>query len=105
MTIGEKPHESYRGGYGLNKQVLVGADRITTIGSKLLKGKRFAVLTNPTGVDSKFRSILDLCKDIEGAKLSACFACEHGLRNEKQAGELFEDEIDQEYGIPVYSLY
>jgi uncharacterized protein YbbC (DUF1343 family) len=89
----------------LNKQVLVGADQLSTIGSKLLKGKRFAVLTNPTGIDSKFRSTLDLCKEIEGATLSACFACEHGLRNEKQAGVWFEDEIDPEYGIPVYSLY
>ncbi|MBP1993147.1 exo-beta-N-acetylmuramidase NamZ family protein [Paenibacillus eucommiae] len=89
----------------MNKQVLVGADQLPAIGGKLLRGKRFAILTNPTGVDSRFRSTIDLCKEIEGAELAACFACEHGLRNEKQAGVLFEDEIDPEYGIPVYSLY
>lgn len=86
-------------------RVKVGADQLNTIGSKLLKGKRFGVLTNPTGIDSRFRSTIDLCKEIEGAELHAFFACEHGLRNEKQAGVLFEDELDSEYGIPVYSLY
>jgi uncharacterized protein YbbC (DUF1343 family) len=89
----------------MNQGVQVGADQLPVIGSKLLKNKRFALLTNPTGIDSRFRSTIDLCSHIDGAKLTALFACEHGLRNEKQAGVLFEDEIDPVYGIPVYSLY
>lgn len=89
----------------MRQVVQVGADQLPSIGSKLLKNKRFGLLTNPTGIDAKFRSTIDLCHQIEGAKLTALFACEHGLRNEKQAGILFEDEIDPVYGIPVYSLY
>jgi uncharacterized protein YbbC (DUF1343 family) len=89
----------------MSKNVLTGADQIHTIGSKLLKGKRYGLLTNATGVDSKLRSTIDICNEMEEGKLTAFFACEHGLRNEKQAGILFEDEIDPVYAIPVYSLY
>ncbi|MDF2722929.1 MAG: hypothetical protein K0Q59_2604 [Paenibacillus sp.] len=86
-------------------QVQTGADQLARLGSKLLRGKRFALLTNPTGIDSQFRSTIDICRELEGGELSAFYACEHGLRNEKQAGVKFEDEIDPEYGLPVYSLY
>ncbi|OXM83234.1 exo-beta-N-acetylmuramidase NamZ family protein [Paenibacillus rigui] len=89
----------------MSHAVQVGADQLPSMGSKLLRNKRFALLTNPTGIDSKFRSTIDLCHQIDGAELTALFACEHGLRNEKQAGIYFEDELDPVYGIPVYSLY
>ncbi|ANS75747.1 hypothetical protein AWM70_15010 [Paenibacillus yonginensis] len=85
--------------------VQTGADQLSRLGPKLLGGKRFALLTNPTGIDSSFRSTIDLCQNVKGGKLTAFFACEHGLRNEKQAGLQFEDEMDAGYGLPVYSLY
>lgn len=85
--------------------VQTGADQLGRLGSRLLGGKRFALLTNPTGIDSRFRSTIEICKDVEGGMLSAFYACEHGLRNERQAGVHFEDELDPEYGLPVYSLY
>lgn len=84
--------------------VKVGADQVGQL-SGSLKGCNFALLTNPTGIDSEFRSTIEVCASIKGAKLSAFFACEHGLRNELQAGVKFEDHIDEEYGLPVYSLY
>jgi uncharacterized protein YbbC (DUF1343 family) len=84
---------------------MTGADRLSSIGSEVLKGKRFALLTNPTGIDAAFRSTIDLCCRIEGAELAAFFACEHGLRNEWQAGVRFDDGIDLETGLPIYSLY
>jgi uncharacterized protein YbbC (DUF1343 family) len=89
----------------LGGKVRTGADLLPITGRKLLKGKRFALLTNPTGIDSKFRSTIDICKEIEDGELTAFFACEHGLRNERQAGVHFEDELDAVYGIPVHSLY
>ncbi len=89
----------------MGAKVVTGADRLPREGSKLLKRKRFALLTNPTGIDSNFRSTIDICKEIEGATLSAFFACEHGLRNERQAGIHFGDELDPVYGLPVFSLY
>ena len=89
----------------MQRKVQVGADQLRTVGKQLLKGKRFGLLTNPTGITSNFQSTIEICQSLDGAKLSALFACEHGLRNEKQAGVLFEDEMDSIYGVPVYSLY
>lgn len=89
----------------MKNTVLTGADLLQRRGNDLLKGKRFALLTNPTGINSQFQSIIDICAGIEQGKLAAFFACEHGLRNEYQAGVLFEDGIDNVYNIPIYSLY
>jgi len=89
----------------VKNRVRTGADQLHQIGNKLLKGKRFALLTNPTGIDARFKSTIDICANLNDGKLVAFFACEHGLRNERQAGVLFETEMDPYYGIPVYSLY
>ncbi|MDZ7756161.1 exo-beta-N-acetylmuramidase NamZ domain-containing protein [Rhodohalobacter sp.] len=40
-----------------------------------------------------------------GVNITALFAAEHGFRGQAGAGEKIEDGIDQETGIPVYSLY
>lgn len=89
----------------MNNGVQTGADQLHSLAGAKLRGQRYALLTNPTGIDSRFRSTIDLCAAMEGSQLSAFFACEHGLRNEKQAGVKFEDHVDDEYGLPVYSLY
>nr|WP_274653218.1 DUF1343 domain-containing protein [Paenibacillus humicola] len=89
----------------MNGGVKSGADRLASAGAALLKGKRFILLTNPTGIDSLFRSTIELCRGLEGAELAAFFACEHGLRNERQAGVKFEDETDPATGLPIFSLY
>lgn len=85
--------------------VLTGADQLPELGERLLEGKRFGLLTNPTGIDSQYRSTIDLCVELKNARLTALFACEHGIRGEKQAGVKFSDEIDPELGLTVYSLY
>lgn len=89
----------------MNGEVRTGADGLAASYDKLLRGRRFGLLTNPTGIDSRYRSTIDLCRELAGADLAAFFACEHGLRGEKQAGVRFEDAIDPVYGLPVYSLY
>ncbi|RKN80622.1 exo-beta-N-acetylmuramidase NamZ domain-containing protein [Paenibacillus ginsengarvi] len=89
-----------------NRQlVLSGADGLARSAAKVLEGKRFGVLTNPTGVTRDFRSTVDVCANQKAGQLTALFACEHGIRGERQAGILFEDETDPDLGIPVYSLY
>lgn len=85
--------------------VRTGADRIMEMEKKVFSGKRLGLLTNPTGIDASFRSTLDLIAALESAQLKALFACEHGIRGEKQAGVLFGDETDPVYGMPVFSLY
>lgn len=73
--------------------------------ANLLKGKRVGLITNPTGMDSKFVSTIDklyLSKDI---KLTALFAPEHGVRGEKGAGDKVQNEVDPVTGVQIYSLH
>ncbi|MEF3307090.1 exo-beta-N-acetylmuramidase NamZ family protein [Paenibacillus sp. GYB003] len=89
-----------------NRQpVFSGADRLARSAAQYLDGKRFGLLTNHTGITRDFRSTIDVCASQSAGKLTAMFACEHGIRGERQAGVLFEDEVDPELGITVYSLY
>ncbi|GAA3409019.1 DUF1343 domain-containing protein [Paenibacillus hodogayensis] len=90
---------------GKPSTVLSGADRLAREAEAYLGGKRIGLLTNPTGITRDFRSTLDVCAEQTAGKLTALFACEHGIRGERQAGLLFEDETDPALGIPVYSLY
>lgn len=86
-------------------RVLTGADRLPEVEQSFVRDKRIGLLTNPTGRTSSLESVIDICANLQSAKLTALFACEHGIRGERQAGVLFEDEIDEQHGIPVYSLY
>src|SRR5262245_23436567 len=48
--------------------------------SKLIQGKRTALITNPTGMDSKFISTIDKLAGSSSWQLTALFAPEHGIR-------------------------
>jgi uncharacterized protein YbbC (DUF1343 family) len=69
----------------------------------LLEGKRVGLVTNPTGVDSRMRSTIDILS--EHTELKALFGPEHGVRGDILAGGRVEDRIDGITGLPVYSLY
>jgi uncharacterized protein YbbC (DUF1343 family) len=85
--------------------VRTGADLFPQEAHKLLQGKKFGLLTNPTGINANFRSTIDVCAELKSGQLEALFACEHGIRAEKQAGVWFRDEVDERLGIPVYSIF
>lgn len=69
----------------------------------LLEGKRLALITNPTGVDSNFKSAIDLLN--EKYDLTALFSPEHGVRGDAQAGDHIDTYTDPITNLPVYSLY
>lgn len=71
----------------------------------LTDGARIGLVTNPTGITADFVSTVDVCAGLVDAKLTALFACEHGLSGEPQAGIPFSDSEHPRYDIPVYSLY
>ena len=83
-------------------QVFSGIDRIAQY-DRLLKGRRVGLMTNPTGIDHHLNSTIDILHRRFG--LSALFACEHGVRGDKQAGEGFGTFKDPDTGITVYSVY
>lgn len=87
------------------KPIYSGADQLARAPSAYVDGKRFGLLSNQTGITRDYRSTIDVCVEQRAGTLAALFACEHGIRGERQAGVLFEDEVDPELHIPVYSLY
>jgi uncharacterized protein YbbC (DUF1343 family) len=71
----------------------------------LVKGKRVGLITNPTGVDSNLKSVIDLFYHNQEINLVALYGPEHGVRGNAQAGEYVSFYIDDKFNIPVFSLY
>ena len=81
--------------------LLFGADRIAEY-RHFFTG-RVALLTGPSGRTRDNRSTIDALKDL--CDLQLLLAPEHGVRGDKAAGALFTDQIDEESGLIVRSLY
>ena len=69
----------------------------------LLQGRRIGLVTNHTGLDSRFRPTADLLHARYG--LSALFGPEHGVRGDLAPGAPVHSGADAATGLPVYSLY
>jgi uncharacterized protein YbbC (DUF1343 family) len=68
-----------------------------------LKGRKVGLVMNPTSrVDGVH--MLDTLLSL-GVDVRALYAAEHGFRGEAGAGEIIEDGMDQNTGLPVFSLY
>jgi uncharacterized protein YbbC (DUF1343 family) len=71
----------------------------------MVKGKKVGLITNPSGVDSRLRSTIDLFRTSPDVKLVALYGPEHGVRGTAQAGEYVPFYMDDKFKIPVFSLY
>lgn len=69
----------------------------------LLKGKRVAMLANPTSVIGGTHLVDSLQK--LGVNIVKVFGPEHGFRGNASAGVEVNDEVDVITGIPIISLY
>ncbi|MGZ3840124.1 MAG: exo-beta-N-acetylmuramidase NamZ family protein [Flavisolibacter sp.] len=90
------------GSFGINGQIRTGADQ-TEKYLPYLKGKRVAVLANPTSVIGGTH-LVDSLKTL-GIKIVKVFGPEHGFRGNASNGAVVGDEVDPATGIPVISLY
>lgn len=68
-----------------------------------LKGKRIAVLANPTSIIGK-KHLVDSLLSL-GINIVKVFGPEHGFRGNASAGVKVKDEKDPATGVPVISLY
>ena len=88
--------------------ISLGVDQLfSEDGVKLLQGKNIGLVTNQTGVNSRYISTIDLLKENQKKyqyHLSALFAPEHGLYGEGYAGEKIESGKTAS-GIPIFSLH
>lgn len=71
----------------------------------ILEGKRVGLCTNPTGIDSRLKSTIDIFHEAENVNLVALFAPEHGVRGDVYAGDKVETMIDPRTGVTVYSVF
>ncbi len=83
----------------------LGVDRLFTQFPELVRGKRLGLITNPTGVDAGYRSIIERFRREPGVTLAALYGPEHGVRGNAQAGEYVPFFHDAHLGLPVFSLY
>jgi uncharacterized protein YbbC (DUF1343 family) len=84
------------------KQLITGADQ-TEKYLPYLKGKRIAVLANPTTIIGK-KHLVDSLLSL-GVNIVKVFGPEHGFRGNASAGVKVKDEKDPATGVPVISLY
>ncbi len=87
------------------KELKLGVEVLLDQHKDLIEGKRVGLITNPTGVDQELNSIVDTLHNDPDVELTALYGPEHGVRGDAQAGEYVEYYIDDETGLPVYSLY
>ncbi|HLV00975.1 MAG TPA: DUF1343 domain-containing protein, partial [Acidobacteriota bacterium] len=77
----------------------IGADRITQEPYRSwFQGKRIGLITNPTGVNSRLDSTVEVFRHA-GFTVTTLFGPEHGLTGEAQAGQKVENQPR------LYSLY
>ena len=88
-----------------NKVVKTGIDVLESNGFKQLQGKKIGLVTNPSGVNNKLVSTVDILANAPGVELVALYGPEHGVRGDIHAGDKVSDEVDPKTGVPVYSLY
>ncbi len=87
-------------GAGPCSGILTGVDRLEQSPYReWLEGKRIGLVTNHTGVSCRLESTEKIISEIPGARLTALFAPEHGIRGDSPAGRKIASR-----GI-VYSLY
>ncbi|HOI45455.1 MAG TPA: DUF1343 domain-containing protein, partial [Candidatus Aminicenantes bacterium] len=71
----------------------------------LVRGKKVGLVTNPSGVDGRLVSTIELLCKNPGVRIVALYGPEHGVRGNAQAGEYVPFYFDEKYNVPVFSLY
>lgn len=87
---------------GEAEPIITGADQ-TAAYLPYLKGKRVAVLANPTTIIGHTHLVDSLLK--RGVRIVKIFGPEHGFRGNASNGAKVKDEKDAATGLPVVSLY
>ncbi len=103
MTRPEQSSGRFTGGSGSDLSI-TGLDEMSSDGFALLKGRRFAVLTNPTGVDRNLTSILYLLLE-KNIRPGLVFEPEHGMFGFMDEPGKDGFRVDPSTGLEIYSLY
>ncbi|HOI47086.1 MAG TPA: DUF1343 domain-containing protein [Bacilli bacterium] len=83
-------------------KTVLGIERVDEF-RQLFDNKRVGLITNPTGIDSNFKTSIDILK--ETTNLVSLFSPEHGIRGNLQAGVHLDTYVDEKTNATVFSLY
>lgn len=86
-------------------RVQTGLETLAASDFKAVRNMRVGLITNQTGVDSRFEDNASLIVRSGKAELAALFAPEHGLFGTQQAGGNVADGQERRFQIPAHSLY
>jgi uncharacterized protein YbbC (DUF1343 family) len=70
-----------------------------------LAGKHVGLITNPSGVDRRLQSTIEMLRAAPNVQLVALFGPEHGIYGDVPAGDKIASRTDERTGLPVHSLY
>ncbi len=85
--------------------VQLGNEVLAAGGFKELAGKPVGLITNPSGVNRRLETTIEVVRAAPGVKLVALFGPEHGIYGDVPAGDKVESRTDLRTGLPVHSLY
>ena len=88
----------------MTHHVKTGAEVLQAKTSYSLAGKRVGLIANHTSMVGDAH-LADVLAGMEGVKLAAIFAPEHGFRGDAEAGAPVESAMDARTGAPIFSLY
>ncbi len=100
-AAGQPPAPQHPGSHG----VVNGADRAARANWSMFAGKKVGVITNPTGILTNLRSIVDEMHESGKVKIVGVFGPEHGFRGTAQAGGSEGTFVDERTGLTVYDAY
>ncbi|MFM9030206.1 MAG: exo-beta-N-acetylmuramidase NamZ domain-containing protein [Opitutaceae bacterium] len=86
-------------------RVVLGSEVLAEGGFRELAGRRVGLITNPSGVNRRLESTIEVLRRAPGVKLVALFGPEHGIYGDVPAGDKVESRTDVRPGLPVHSLY
>ena len=89
---------------GAEETVRPGIEVFLTDVPPALRGKRVGLITNHTGIDRLRTPDIDLIAQHDDLQLVALLAPEHGIRGTAEAGVTVNDDVDEQTGVPIYSL-
>ena len=82
-----------------------GIERLRNDDFERLAGRRVGLMTNPSGVDREFRSVIDILWQAPQVNLVALFSPEHGLIASAPDAEKVSSMRHMHTGLPIHSLY
>ena len=85
-------------------QIMTGAERLVEQDFGVIDGMRVGLITNHTAVVGD-RHLADILHEAENVELVALYGPEHGIRGDADAGARIDDMVDEQTGVPVFSLY